>query len=63
MKRITLTVPDHILRTLSTFETSKTTPVETSPEMFLRVLEFKEYDEYYHFPPGSVTVESIEDID
>jgi hypothetical protein len=63
MKRITITVPDHVLRTLSTFTTSKTSHVETTPENFIKALECTEYDEHYYYPPGSVTVESIVDID
>jgi len=63
MKRITLLVPDEMVRTVGSSRHSRRMRVAVSPEALVHALEVTDYHESYHFERDTVTVESIEEVE
>jgi hypothetical protein len=64
MKKVTLILPDKVLRTLGTSRWSRTEEIDLTPESLQRVLcEDTDYHEGYKFNLEDVEILSIEPLD
>ncbi len=61
MKRITLIVPDKIIRVSGTSSWSRSKEVEVDSESIIGALEANDYHDNLYFPRGMIKVQSIEE--
>ena len=63
MKKVTLLLPDKIIRVLGTSRISQTSEVDLTPENMINVLVVDEYHDSFKFKREQVKVLSIESVD
>ena len=63
MKKVTLLLPDKIIRVLGTSSMSRTSEIDLTPENMINVLVVDEYHESFKFKREQVKVLSIESVD
>ncbi len=59
MKRITLIVPDTITRTIITAKDSYSEDLAVDQQIIIKALVNSEFNIHFHFPKGSVRVETV----
>lgn len=62
MKKVTLLLPDKIIRTLGTSRFSETDEVDFTPENLINVLVLDEYHDRFKFKEEDIEIVSIESM-
>lgn len=63
MKKVTLLIPDNVICTGGTSHYSETKLLEVTSDAFVKALTTNDYHINYYFPPNSVQVLSIENVE